>query len=120
MFRMRSGTRSDPESVLRISRDRLFLETYTQPIRDTYPTLSGISHLSHFGPQKLKSRGCRVAVHTVTRARGGPAEATAARSAHCRKAESNKVEEVAFSGLLRWMLGCHTASHQRPTTAKDE
>ena len=40
-------------SVFMLSRDRLFLETYTQPTRNSYPTLNGISHLSHFGWENL-------------------------------------------------------------------
>ena len=53
------------QPVLRISRDRLFLETYTQPTRNSYPTLNGISHLSHFGWENLLYPLKKEIIHVV-------------------------------------------------------
>ena len=107
--------------VLSLSRDRLFLETYTQPIRNSYPTLNGISHLSHFGKKSSKIGGvsspCALLPECVA-VRRRPA-----RSAHCRKAESNKVVEMTFSGLPGgcWVVSGGTHTHtQGATTATDD
>jgi len=43
------GARREAQIVVTFSRDRLFQETYTQPIRNPNWDIFGISHISHFG-----------------------------------------------------------------------